>query len=44
MDDAVLLTCIEWVALGFEIVQSIFPAWKFSPADTVAADACMRHC
>ena len=39
MDDAVLLTCIEWVALGFEIVQSIFPAWKFSPADTVAADA-----
>lgn len=39
MNDAELLKCIEWVALGFEIVQSIFPAWKFSPADTVAADA-----
>src|SRR5690606_20815510 len=24
-------------AHGFEIVQSIFPAWKFTPADTVAA-------
>ena len=39
MDDETLLTCIDWIALGFEIVQSIFPAWKFSPADTVAADA-----
>jgi 2-keto-4-pentenoate hydratase len=39
MDDVTLLTCIDWIALGFEIVQSIFPAWKFSPADTVAADA-----
>jgi 2-oxo-3-hexenedioate decarboxylase len=39
MDDAALLTCIEWVALGYEIVQSIFPGWKFSPPDTVAADA-----
>lgn len=39
MDDAALLSCLDWVALGFEIVQSIFPGWKFSPADTVAADA-----
>jgi 2-oxo-3-hexenedioate decarboxylase len=39
MDDAVLLTCIEWVALGYEIVQSIFPGWTFAPPDTVAADA-----
>jgi 2-keto-4-pentenoate hydratase len=39
MDDAALLSCIEWVALGFEIVQSIFPGWKFLPPDTVAADA-----
>ena len=28
MDDAALLTCIAWVALGFEVVQSIFPDWK----------------
>jgi 2-keto-4-pentenoate hydratase len=38
MDEAALLECIEWVALGFEIVQSIYPAWKFSAADTIAAN------
>ena len=36
MDERVLLDCIEWVAHGFEIVQSIFPAWKFSVSDSVA--------
>jgi len=39
MDDATLIKCIAWVAHGFEIVQSIFPGWHFSAADTVAADA-----
>jgi 2-oxo-3-hexenedioate decarboxylase len=34
-----LFACIEWVAHGFEIVQSIFPGWKFAPADTTAANA-----
>jgi 2-oxo-3-hexenedioate decarboxylase len=38
MSDAALLDCIEWVALGYEIVQSIFPNWKFAAADTVAAN------
>jgi 2-oxo-3-hexenedioate decarboxylase len=38
MNEAALLDCIEWVALGFEIVQSIFPGWKFAAADTVAAN------
>jgi len=38
MDEAALLSCIAWVALGFEIVQSIFPGWKFSAADTIAAN------
>lgn len=37
MDAPGLLDCIEWVAHGFEIVQSIFPRWKFAAADTVAA-------
>lgn len=37
MDAAALLDCIEWVAHGFEIVQSIFPGWKFTAPDTVAA-------
>jgi 2-keto-4-pentenoate hydratase len=38
MDEIALLSCIEWVGLGFEIVQSIFPGWKFSAADTIAAN------
>ena len=33
MDEAALSSCIAWVALGFEIVQSIFPGWKFSAAE-----------
>ena len=39
MDETALMDCIEWVAHGFEVVQSIFPNWKFAPADTVAANA-----
>ena len=31
-----LFDCIEWVAPGFEIVQSHLPNWKFTAADTVA--------
>src|SRR6202035_3890294 len=34
MDEAALSACIAWVGLGFEIVQSIFPGWKFAAADT----------
>jgi 2-oxo-3-hexenedioate decarboxylase len=39
MDDAALLSCVAWVAHGFEIAQSIFPGWKFSAADTLVANA-----
>ncbi len=35
-DDATLLDSIEWVAHGFEIVQSHFAGWKFQAPDTVA--------
>jgi 2-keto-4-pentenoate hydratase len=38
MDETSLLSCMDWVAHGFEIVQSIFPQWQFSAADTVAAN------
>jgi len=38
MDEASLFGCIDWVAQGFEIVQSVFPGWKFTPADTVIAN------
>lgn len=31
-----LFACIDWVAPGFEIVQSHLPDWKFTAADTVA--------
>ncbi|TFZ01176.1 2-keto-4-pentenoate hydratase [Ramlibacter rhizophilus] len=31
-----LFECIEWVAPGFEVVQSHCPDWKFSAAETVA--------
>jgi 2-oxo-3-hexenedioate decarboxylase len=37
MSDDALLACVDWVAHGFEIVQSIFPGWVFTPADAVAA-------
>ena len=38
MDDTALLTCIDWVAHGYEIVQSIYPGWKFAPPDAVIVD------
>lgn len=37
MDEAALLGCIGWAAHGFEIVQSLFPGWRFAAPDTVAA-------
>lgn len=39
MEDAELLACIDAVAHGFEIVQCVFPGWRFRAADTVAAMA-----
>jgi 2-keto-4-pentenoate hydratase len=37
-DDAeAILRCVEWIAAGFEIVQSHFPDWKFTAADCTAA-------
>ena len=41
MDESALLACIDWVAHSFEIVQSIFPGWRFTAPDTVAA--CAMH-
>ena len=34
LDD--LLACVDWVAPGFELVQSHRPGWVFTAADTVA--------
>jgi 2-oxo-3-hexenedioate decarboxylase len=38
MDDAAILDCIDWVALGYEVVQSIYPGWTFQAPDTLAAN------
>lgn len=37
MDEAALAACINWVAPGFEVVQSIYPGWAFETADTILA-------
>jgi 2-oxo-3-hexenedioate decarboxylase len=37
MDERALVNCVDWVALGFEVVQSVFPGWRFRAPDTVAA-------
>jgi 2-oxo-3-hexenedioate decarboxylase len=37
MDGRALLGCVDGVAHGFEIVQSIYPGWAFTAPDAVAA-------
>jgi len=36
-DAAGALASVEWLALGFEIIDCVFPDWKFQPADFTAA-------
>lgn len=36
-DPAAVLRHVESIALGFEIIDCVFPDWKFQPADFVAA-------
>jgi 2-oxo-3-hexenedioate decarboxylase len=36
-DPLLVLASTEWIAPGFEIVQSHFPGWKFTAADCTAA-------
>ena len=37
MDERAILASIDWIAHGFEIVQSLFPGWQFQGADCTAA-------
>jgi 2-keto-4-pentenoate hydratase len=37
LDAAAALTCVDWVAVGFEIIDCPFPGWQFKPVDFVAA-------
>ena len=36
-DPAAILAGVEWIAVGFEIIDCVFPEWQFQPADFVAA-------
>lgn len=36
-DPAAVLEAVEWLALGFEIIDCVFADWTFQPADFVAA-------
>jgi 2-oxo-3-hexenedioate decarboxylase len=36
-DAAAVLAAVEWMALGFEIIDCVYPDWKFAPTDFVAA-------
>jgi 2-oxo-3-hexenedioate decarboxylase len=37
LEPAAVLEAVEWIALGFEIIDCVYPDWKFQPADFVAA-------
>lgn len=36
-DPSSILACTDWIALGFEVNDCLFPDWQFRPADFVAA-------
>ena len=36
-DPAAVLNAVEWLSLGYEIVDCPFPEWQFQPPDLVAA-------
>lgn len=35
-DAAAALACVEWLALGFEIIDCVYPEWKFQAPDFIA--------
>jgi 2-oxo-3-hexenedioate decarboxylase len=37
LDAAAALDAVEWLAIGFEIIECPFPEWQFQPVDFVAA-------
>jgi 2-keto-4-pentenoate hydratase len=37
VDAAAALRAVEWLAVGFEIIDCPYPDWKFQPADFVAS-------
>jgi hypothetical protein len=43
MDERELLDCVDWIALGFELVSSIYPDWNSGPPTPSLPSACPRH-
>ena len=37
LDAATALAAVDWLAIGFEIIDCPFPEWKFQPSDFVAS-------
>ncbi|MGC2820132.1 MAG: hypothetical protein WA198_10635, partial [Candidatus Sulfotelmatobacter sp.] len=37
LDAATALAAVDWMAIGFEIIDCPFPEWKFQPSDFVAS-------
>jgi 2-oxo-3-hexenedioate decarboxylase len=37
LEPTAVLDAVEWLALGFEIIDCVFADWKFQPSDFVAA-------
>ena len=37
LDAAGALACVDWLAVGFEVIDCPFPEWKFQPSDFVAS-------
>jgi 2-keto-4-pentenoate hydratase len=37
VEPAAILDAVEWLALGFEIIDCVYAGWKYQPADFVAA-------
>ncbi len=37
LDAAGALACVDWIAIGFEIIDCPFPDWEIQPVDFVAA-------
>ncbi len=38
-DEVAILECVDWMTLGYEIVQCPYPDWRFRAADAIAAYA-----
>jgi 2-oxo-3-hexenedioate decarboxylase len=38
-DEEALLACVDWLALGFELVQCPYPGWRFTTPDAIAASS-----